>query len=310
MWGTSTPVLKAGGRRTTPTWQIPPKGCIESRSVKVALCTRNDRNPVVRLLARELQSAGESAEVLTDPRRVACDVAYDVGFWRPDSRNEAVAAFARQVPLLLEAANVPFVNSLASCDRAWNKYVASRLFEAAGLQTPATRLAPKEWDAASPSLPEGPVVAKPVEGKASRGVVAYPDLDAALAAVRSAREPYVLQQAIAWTELLRLVVTREGVVRFYVQPNPGGSPSAAVARFDRERAEPTEPVPEDAAALADAMLAAVDGDLMRADVLRDSDGALWALEVNASFGFPHGDRRILDSFVRQFRAAASRGRAR
>jgi glutathione synthase/RimK-type ligase-like ATP-grasp enzyme len=276
--------------------------------MRVALCTRNAGNPVVRLLAKLANDDGHAAHVLTDPRQIEQEPhAYDVGFWRPDSRSDAVAAFARQVPEILEGVGVPFVNSLASCDRAWSKYVSARLFVAAGLPVPHTVLAPQQWDETSPRL-DGTVVVKPVHGKAARGVEVYTDPDAALRAAAAAGEPTVLQSAIAWTELVRAVTTADGVLRAYEQPNPSAGPSPAIATFDRHAAVPLAQVPFDVEALASQMLAAVGGDLMRADMLRDSEGCLWALEINSSFGFPHDDPVIHGEFLRQFAAAAARRR--
>jgi glutathione synthase/RimK-type ligase-like ATP-grasp enzyme len=275
--------------------------------MRVGLCTRNARNPVIELLDGVLTAEGHTVDVLTDPRQLASPVHIDVGFWRPDSRDRATAEFSRQVPIVLEGLGVPFVNSLASCDRAFNKLVAGCLFRAAGVPTPAVCLAPQRWeDAGSPPLLPGPVIAKPVEGKASEGIELFPSADSALRRLGDAAESYLLQQPIEWVQIFRLIVNRSGVVRGFVQSSPSGRAEPAIAGVEKAWPPPAEDIPEEAEALGVAMLNAVGGDLMRADILRDGAGKLWALEINSSFGFPHDDAVVLSEFSRQFRLAADR----
>lgn len=277
--------------------------------MRVALCTRNAENPVVLLLKDRLASKGHRIEILTDPRQLDDPRTFDAGFWRPDSRNLQVAAFARQVPMVLEGLGVPFVNSLDSCDRASNKLVSGRLFEAAGIATPATAVVPQPWESGGmPALPSGSVIAKPIEGKASRGVRLFPSAEAALSQLGSAGQAYLLQQPINWTQLLRIVVAQSGVVRGFTQENPDRE-EPTISRVNGTWPAPNPKVPEDAEAMALAMLGAVGGDFMRADILRDNSNEIWALEINASFGFPHGDEVILREFSRQFDLASSQRHA-
>jgi glutathione synthase/RimK-type ligase-like ATP-grasp enzyme len=275
--------------------------------MRVGLCTRNARNPVIGLLEETLRAEGHRVEILTDPRQLTDPAGIEAAFWRPDSRDREVAAFSRQVPMILEGLRVPFVNSLGSCDRAFNKLVASRLFSAAGIPTPAVGPMPQHWEADDAAgLPSGSVIAKPVEGKASQGVTLFASAQAALDQLGDAADSYLLQEPISWTRMLRLIVTREGIVRGFVQPNPGGGAGPTVARIDEDWPPPAEDIPEDAEALGLAMLNAVGGDFMRADLLRDAAGELWALEINSSFGFPHDDAVVLREFCRQFDLAARR----
>lgn len=248
-------------------------------------------------------------EVLTNPRQLDDPQDIDVAFWRPDSRSWEVAAFARQVPMALEGLGVPFVNSLPSCDRATNKLVSGLLFDAAGIPTPALQLAPQAWETDDElAMPAGAVITKPVEGKASREVKLFPSASTALDHLEEADGPFLIQQAIDWTQLVRLVMSRDGAVRYFEQANPEANAGPTITRVNSTWPEPVDKVPDDAESIAMAMLNAVGGDLMRADLLRDATGELWALEINASFGFPHEDERILTAFTRQLQIAAATGK--
>lgn len=271
--------------------------------MKVALCTRNRANPVIRLLQEYFADQGWSADVLSDPRALRGPATYDAGFWRPDSRDTQVAAYARQVPMILEGLGVPFINSLQSCDIARNKVVCAHLFAEHHIPTPFTVPVP-EWDRSLTGIPEGPIVAKPVEGKASEGVHVYAMPSEAEPLLAKASSDYLIQEAIDWSELIRVIVSRKGVVRTYIDRSTGKRSLPQVSGFDRFVAEPVQQTPTDASELASQMLTAVGGDLMRADLMRDRQGNLYALEINSSFGFPHEDMGILGEFVRVFRDVA------
>jgi glutathione synthase/RimK-type ligase-like ATP-grasp enzyme len=261
--------------------------------MKVALCTRNPGNPVIRLLERALVERGHRAQVIGDPREL--DGGYDVAYWRPDSRDAQVAAFARQAALVLDGLGTPFLNGLASMERSSSAFVSHALFAARGLPVPETRLAPRpddSWDA----VPDAPAIVKPVWGKAARGVVLCAGRDAARAHVERVGAPCVIQQPVPWRCQYRCVVTAERAVRVYRQENPAAA-TAAIERFDRFDAHPVADPDPELRTLAASMLSAVGGDLMRADVLEDAEGRRWALEINASFGFPHDDGAVIDAFV-------------
>jgi glutathione synthase/RimK-type ligase-like ATP-grasp enzyme len=282
--------------------------------VNVALCTRNRANPVVRLLDSTLSARGHAVRVLSDPRELL-DVdlgRVDVGLWRPDSRNEQVAAFARQVPEILEGAGVPLLNSLASADRAANKFVSYVLFRAAGIPTPDTWLAPMDWDAEVP-IPEGPKIVKPLASKQGRDVANAATLNEAVALAQHTSQrtgqPCILQTPIRWTRQLRVVVARDACIRVYDQQPGCVESERLVARFDRERPQEVLDPPPDVLQLARRMVSAVGGDLMRADVLVDGENRLWALEVNSSFGFPHDDTRVLHAFESELHRVARNGGA-
>ena len=273
--------------------------------MRVALCTRNRGNPVITLLARVLEREGLMAEIVTDPRQVANGQEFDAAFWRPDSRTPEIAAFARQAPVVLDALGVPFLNSLASVERASSKLVSHALLRHAGVDVPATWAAPRpSIEAVSPDI-DGEVIIKPVWGKKARAVSVFGDVDAALRAARSSGEPMLLQPAIPWRFQYRCVMHAAGAVRVYRDESPTPR-RAAVRTFDRCDPRPVDEVAADVLEMANAMLVAVGGDLMRADILEDMDGRYWALEVNSSFGFPHDDRRVVDAFVSGLRAAAAR----
>lgn len=267
--------------------------------MNVALCTRNAGNPVIQLLKRYLVERGHTASVLTDPRQIlgTSPRSFDVGFWRPDSRNEQVAAFARQVPEILEASGVPFLNSLASGDRATNKLVTYAVFSGAGVVTPATWVPPQKWDEPSAiRIPEGPKIVKPVGGKASRGVRHFESREEALEYADTCDEPCLLQTPVRWTRQFRIIGTPSRCVRAFDQPNPALAPTAAIARFDTSSAQYLADPSAAVTSLASEMVRLVGGNLMRADILLEADGTLWALEVNSSFGFPHGDMAVLEAF--------------
>lgn len=277
--------------------------------MKVALCTRNAANPVIRLLERTVRNAGHSADVIDDPRVVLTAGAdrWDVAFWRPDSRDAQAAAFARQAAALLDGLGVPFLNSLASGDRAASKLVSQGLFAAHGLPIVPTWVAPQPGHPLADGPSEGPLIVKPIWGRRAQGVVNCASLPEALDAVAALGAPALLQRPIQWHHQHRCVTTPDRVLRVFRDSNPEPR-SAAVRRFDRFTATPDPHPRAEVEDIARAMVAAVGGDLMRADVLEDAKGRLWALEVNSSFGFPHQDEVVLDAFLDGFRRLAGSSR--
>lgn len=277
----------------------------QSLFMRVALCTRNAGNPVIQLLAHTLTAAGHSADVIDDPRQVLADAdRWDVAFWRADSRNAMIAAFAREAAVILDGRGVPFLNSLRSMNRAGSKLVSHALFAAAGLPVIPTWITPKPDQSLSSDV-HGPLIVKPLWDKATRGISLCATLEEALEAARALDQPSLLQQPVAWRYQHRCVCTHQNVVRSYRDENPERG-SATIRGFDRFAALPEQTTNQRVAALAMAMICAVDGDLMRADILEDDDGRLWALEINSSFGFPHDDQVILEAFLRGFADAAAR----
>lgn len=273
--------------------------------MRVALCTRNAKNPVITLLAHALGGGTSSVEVITDPRQVADGQGFDAALWRSDSRTREIAAFSRQAAVILDALGVPFLNSLASIERASSKLVCHTLLSRAGVNVPTTWATPRPG--AHAAVPEiaGPVVVKPVWGKKARAVAIFPDANEALRAARSLGEPTILQGAIPWRFQYRCVVTPAGAVRVY-RDESSTPDRAAVRTFDRFNPGAVDDVDHEILEMAGAMLASVGGDLMRADILEDKDGRYWALEINSSFGFPHDDQRVLDAFLNGFRTVARR----
>jgi glutathione synthase/RimK-type ligase-like ATP-grasp enzyme len=271
--------------------------------MRAALCTRNPKNPVIRLLARTLQTGGVEADVIADPRVVvAGGRAWDVAFWRPDSRDASIAAFSRQAAIILDGLGVPFLNSLSSMDRAGSKLVSQALFAAAGLAVIPSWLTPRPGGELEEDV-EGPLIVKPLWGKGTEGVAWCPTAEKALQAAWRLGQPSLLQRPVTWRSQYRCVTASGALVRAYRDENraPGTVP---VRRFDRFSAVPEPTVEPQVAELAIAMTGAVGGDLMRADILQDQVGALWALEVNSSFGFPHDDEVVLEAFLQGFKAKA------
>jgi glutathione synthase/RimK-type ligase-like ATP-grasp enzyme len=272
----------------------------ESSPMRVALCTRNPHNPVLQLLARALAGAGATGEIIDDPRRVLGDARWDVAFWRPDSRAATIAAFSRQAPVILDGLGVPFLNTLESMERAGSKLVSQALFTAASLPVIPSWLTPRPGRQLDEDI-RGPLIVKPLWGKKGEGVALCGSATEALEVAWRLGRPSLLQRPVLWRNQYRCVATPERLVRVYRDQNPEvGVP--AIRRFDRLAAIAEIGVPDEVAELAIAMIRAVDGDLMRADVLEDGEGGLWALEVNSSFGFPHDDEVVLDGFVQGFRA--------
>lgn len=265
--------------------------------MNIALCTRNRSNPVIQLLDSFLSDHDHSVSVITDPRALVNDDPrhFHVAFWRPDSRDQQIAAFARQAAEILEASRVPFLNSLASTDFATNKFVSYALFKGHGIRTPETWLEPQHWDIDN-VFTSGPKIVKPVGSKQGQEVTYAATVEEAVVKARSDDAVAIIQEPIRWTHQLRVVATQTRCIRAFQQEAPVQDSEQLVARFDaRARLAVAEPS-ADVIALATRMVRAVRGDLMRADILVDPDGRLWALEVNASFGFPHDDPLVLEAF--------------
>lgn len=271
--------------------------------MRVALCTRNPANPVIRLLARALEENGSRADVIDDPRQVLGAARWDAGFWRPDARSAEIAAYSRQAAVILEGLGTPFLNSLASMDRAASKLVSFALFTAAGLPVVSSWAAPRPGHTLDEDV-SGPLIVKPLWGKQARGVSLCPTVEEALTAAERLGAPALLQRPVPWRHQFRCVATPDDVIRVYRAENPRPD-EPTISRFDRSTAVPFEPVPPEVAGLATAMVATVGGDLMRADVLEGQDGRLQGLEVNASFGFRHDDSTVVEAILRGFARVAS-----
>lgn len=177
---------------------------------------------------------------------------------------------------LLEVAGVPLLNPVAALVASADKLATHARWAAARLPQPRT------WPLAGrrtwPVEDGAELVVKPNWGDGGRDVTTAGSL--AEAAGTGAGAEALLQERVHEPEVARLFATPETTSKAYWKAREPGALVTHGTTYPRAE----EPGSE-LAALARRMVATLGGGLMGVDVLRDADGALWALEANAPFGF-------------------------
>ena len=194
--------------------------------------------------------------------------------------------------LLLDGLGVPSLNSPASVHRALDKAVTGRLFEAAAIPIPRTRVClPGE-----PAPRFGtPLVVKPLDGYGSRGVEVVDDAVAADRVLRRTAGPRIVQECVQGP-LWRVIATPEYAVRVYrLRSDERGITVAP----ELQVREPVHDPDEDVCELGARAVRALGGDIMGLDIMgAQQAGGLRLIEANAAFGFNADDTVVTDELVR------------
>jgi ribosomal protein S6--L-glutamate ligase len=185
----------------------------------------------------------------------------------------------------LESLGVTVVNPPKAVEAAVDKFLTSAKLQAAGLLTPRT-IACQSADDAMQAFAElgGDVVVKPLFGSEGRGITRLQDENLALRAFRMLEQlgaVLYLQEFIPHEgHDLRLLVIGDKVLGMRRR-------NAADWRTNVSRGAVAEPleVTAELAALAHRAAEAVGASLAGVDLLPDSQGRLWAIEVNAVPGW-------------------------
>jgi glutathione synthase/RimK-type ligase-like ATP-grasp enzyme len=263
--------------------------------IRFALCSYRPDNAVVSHVAHECRRRNHEPVAIASSADLdrAGHVHFDAGAWRPNTRRPARARDARRAVLTLEGRGVPFVNSLMSVARSRDKLVSAALFRAAGLPTPETVLLPDPRSGLA-DLPSGPKVVKPVRGTRARGISVAGERGEVLDLLDAQRDEILVQPAIDWETYYRVVATPTRAIRVDAHRRADGG---LVRRFDAATARPVHQLSPDLDRIGRAMVGAVGGRMMGADVLEDRDGRLWALEVNAHPGLDPSDQVMIRAIV-------------
>jgi glutathione synthase/RimK-type ligase-like ATP-grasp enzyme len=205
-----------------------------------------------------------------------------------------------QAAISLEAAGVPMLNTIRSHEIVGNKLLMDIEFQRANIKHPRSQLVAH----CSEGEFEGPFICKPIGGARAEGVVIVDSLHEARAHEAAIELVCIAQEFITAAACVRVVATPERAVRIYEKRVSADQPIASVAH-GADRVLLDDPGGE-MEAMATACVRAADGGLMGVDLLRTSEGELWALEVNASFAFDASDELICQAFVDELKAAAAR----
>jgi glutathione synthase/RimK-type ligase-like ATP-grasp enzyme len=176
---------------------------------------------------------------------------------------------------LLETAGAPLLNPVAALVASADKLATHAVWAAAGVPQPRT------WalnHLAAWPVPDGELVVKPNWGDGARGIATARTLDEARE--HASGDEALVQERAAEPDVIRIFATPDAASRAYEKHREPGELLTHGTTYPREY----DP-PDDLAQLARRMVATLGGGLMGVDVLRDADGALWALEANGPFGF-------------------------
>lgn len=194
--------------------------------------------------------------------------------------------------LVLDGLGVPSLNSPASVHRALDKAVTGRLFQAAAIPIPRTRVCmPGE---AAPRFGTRLVV-KPLDGYGSRDVEVVDDAVAADRVLRRTAGPRIVQEYVRGP-LWRVVASPEYAIRVYrLRSDERGITVAPELQVREPVHDPDEEVCE----LGARAVRALGGDIMGVDIMGSPQaGGLRLIEANAAFGFNADDTVVADELVR------------
>jgi glutathione synthase/RimK-type ligase-like ATP-grasp enzyme len=276
-------------------------------ATRVAFCTNiplRDAPESLRgrnhAIAAYLRCHGHEVEVLFGPEaflgRGPMELArrYDVGLFCPNDLYEAApdpeGRFRAQTcALILEAGGTPFVNSPLRRQFASNKLLAHAIMAGSAIPQPDVWTVEQGADLAWPS--DGLVV-KPVVGSGGHGVAVVHTADEAKRHAQTLAQPCLLQTYIRNARCIRVVATKRHAIGRYEKRVPEATLVASVASGAEEVCLPPR---EELDELAAAMVRASQMDVAGVDILEDPLGRLFALEVNANFGFFPRNREILEA---------------
>jgi glutathione synthase/RimK-type ligase-like ATP-grasp enzyme len=282
--------------------------------MKIAFCTniapvanpdglRGRNHAIVERLA----SAGHDVEILHGPEallRGGDEQPFDVGMLCPNDLVEqrpdpAGRLRADTVAMALELTGVPFLNSPAMRPFSTNKLLTHISLARAGLRQPqAWTLAELEEMA----WPQRGVIVKPVRGSGGLGVALARTPEEVAEHVAATSEQCFVQELVPDARCIRVVATRDVAIGRYEKRVPRGTLVATVSSGGEEIVLAPRRDLDD---LAVAMTRAVAMDIAGVDILETSDGSLFALEVNANFGFYPRNGEIVDALVEQLLAVVA-----
>jgi glutathione synthase/RimK-type ligase-like ATP-grasp enzyme len=209
---------------------------------------------------------------------------FDVGMMRANHWKRGSADLFRRARRL-EALGTPLFNSVRAIANCADKVVSGRLFERAGLATPASwLLGPGD---PIPRSDRGWVI-KPRVGSQQRAVEVFSAAAGAQRYLATCRNKQLVQERLmgpCW----RVIATPETALRTYAIPVDARGITDLPDGEERGAVHDPDSTLEQFAVL---MVRALGGTMLGVDVIEDASGAYWALEANAGFGFNIGDHAV------------------
>lgn len=257
--------------------------------LRVALFTRPPLPDWTEAIKSALEERGHSVSVVAEP---VSD--FDCGWIRvlPDDHfDDAVDYWA--AAQASEAAGLPLLNSCQSRLIAADKMAVYNAF--VGLKTPPTWLIGEEEG-------EYPLVCKPLSGSQGRDIAIVESRAEALAHQEEVGRDCLLQEIVDSASCIRVIASPERSLCAYEKRADGQFVLSVAMGAERQPIA----LGDDLSAMACQMVSAIGADIGGCDILKDQDGQLWALEINASFAFDSSDRAIADFYADQIELSADR----
>ena len=263
------------------------------RTRNTLLCWEADEtdswNPV---LARELRRRGHGVTEVhgLDDLKTIDPSDYDLTLPRFRIR----AAHMASVDDELVHWKVPMLNSRATRRICEHKGLAHQAFARLGIDQPPWLVVGAEGVADRSETWEGESIIKPLCGSRGAGIEILPTLEAAMTRGLERGEDLLVQRMIWPARSWRVIVGRaSGIVDPYWRRPAAGRGSRAIR-------DPVEMLSTRSAlvggrAVAEAMLAAVEGDLLAVDLLETAD-RFYALEINHNFDAHGATVPAVDAF--------------
>ena len=263
------------------------------RTRNTLLCWEADEtdswNPV---LARELRRRGHGVTEVhgLDDLRTVDPSDYDLTLPRFRIR----AAHMASVDDELVHWKVPMLNSRATRRTCEHKGLAHQAFARVGIDQPPWLVLGAEGVADRAETWEGESIIKPLCGSRGAGIEILPTLEAAMTRGLQRGEDLLVQRMIWPARSWRVIVGRaSGIVDPYWRRPP--TKRDRVLSISTGSRIAREPLPAAGCAVAEAMLAAVEGDLLAVDLL-ETAGRFYALEINHNFDAHGATVPAVDAF--------------
>jgi glutathione synthase/RimK-type ligase-like ATP-grasp enzyme len=181
--------------------------------------------------------------------------------------------------------------------RCENKALAHLAFAEHGILQPASFVVNDEGICDRDLAWDGETIVKPLYGNRSSGIEICATLPQALARARERREDLLVQQMIWPARCWRVAIGRTaGVIDPYWRKPP--SETDRVLSISTGSQIVRDGFSHRVGEVAEAMLAAVDGDILAVDIL-ESETGIYALEINHNFDAHGGDAPAAEAFLRE-----------
>ena len=272
---------------------VPAGSAAAMNAWNVLLCWEaNETNSWNPVLADLLRAGGATVAEIHDLTTLrALDLSqFDVCL----PRFRVGAAHMAGVDEALVASGIPMINSRDARRRCENKSLAHLAFEEHGINQPRSLAMNCEGYCDRRPDWHGETIIKPLYGSRGSGIEIATTLDRALVRARGRHEDLLLQEMIWPARCWRIAVGRSaGVIDPYWRQPP--RESDRVLSISTGSRIMRDGYSDELGDIALAMLEAVDGDILAADILETPDD-IYALEINHNFDAHGGDAPAAEAF--------------